>query len=270
MRKCLFSICFIFVVIIFVVNGNGEESVDFSFVVVSDLHIAEKNGIEQFKAFVEQVEAIEPKPELIVVTGDIHAKDFEKLFHELKPGIPFHVVFGNHEDRSDRKLLANMFPQDITGNDFYSFTYKNAKFIILCTAADNGDHIGHFESEGIKGEEQQIWLEKQLQEAGTSKSLSFMFTHIPPNPEGKAKNMFISSNDQKALQNLFRIYKPTAMFCGHLHKRQEFLIENVPVIVVPSLNWNFENQPAGFYQVKIKNTEFRSEFIPLKISVENK
>lgn len=264
MKKCLFFVYFIFAIFVFVVNVNGDEAIDFSFVVVSDLHAVGETDVERFKAFVKQLEELKPRPELVVITGDIFAKNFEKAFRELNPDIPFHVIFGNIEKRNDRKILANLFPNDFAENDFYSFTYKNAKFIMLCTAPDNGDHIGHFESGGIKGEEQQAWFEEQLKEAKTNKLLSFVFSHIPPSPDGKAGKLFISSNDQKALRDLFRIYKPTAMFCGHLHRKWEFSIEDVPVLIVPSLSWNRESQAIGFYQVKVKGSKFHTNFVPLK------
>ncbi|HOV32747.1 MAG TPA: metallophosphoesterase [Candidatus Hydrogenedens sp.] len=264
MRKYSFFVCFISVIFVFVVNGNAEESIDFSFVVVSDFHAVGETDIERFKTFVKQLKELTPEPELVVITGDISAQNFEKAFRELNPVIPFHVIFGNIEKRNDRKILANMFPQDFAENDFYSFNYKNAKFIMLCTAPDNGDHIGHFESGGIKGEEQQAWLEEQLKEAKTNKLLSFVFSHIPPSPDGKAGKLFISSNDQKALRDLFHIYKPTAMFCGHLHRKWEFSIEHVPVFIVPSLSWNLESQTIGFYQVKVKGSELHTKFVPLE------
>lgn len=237
-----------------------------SFVVVSDLHIAEKDGVKNFTAFVKQLDELNPKPDFVVVTGDIHAKEFEKVFNELKPPIPFHVVFGNHEKREDRKILTKMFPQDFTEKDFYSFNYKHVKCIVLCDAVDTGDHIGHFESEGIKGQEQENWLKQELNVNGKQYPFVFLFAHIPPNPEGKAGTMYLSTNDQKALREIFQECKPNAIFCGHLHKKQTFEIEEVTVFILPLLNWNFEDYPAGFYHVRTDGDEYHADFIQLNIN----
>jgi len=237
-----------------------------SFVGVSDLHVSEKDGAKNFSAFVQQVQEMDPKPDFVVITGDIHTRAFQNLYDKLKPEIPFHVVFGNHERREDRESLKQLFPEDFKENDFYSFVYKNVKCIVLCDAGDNGDHIGHFESEGIKGQEQQAWLEQELSVDRKKYPFVFVFAHIPPGPSGKAETMYLSTNDQKALREIFKKYKPSAMFCGHLHKRHEFTIEDVPVFILPSLNWNFENYPAGFYHVRIEGKVFRATFVPLNIS----
>ncbi len=261
-KQILFTLI---IIVSFITSAQAEEV---SFVVVSDLHLAEKEGVKNFTVFIKQIDELNPKPDFVVVTGDIHAKEFEKVFNELKPTIPFHVVFGNHEKRGDRKILAKMFPQDFVDNDFYSFVYKHIKCIVICDAIDMGDHVGHFESEGIKGQEQQVWFEKELNVDRKRYPFVFLFSHIPPNPAGKAETMYLSTNDQKALREIFLKYKPNAMFCGHLHKKQSFEIENVPIFILPSLNWNFEDNPAGFYHIKAQGNGYDVDFISLNIPAE--
>ncbi len=260
---------FIFTIFLLFVISINVLCDEFSFLVISDLHIAEKDGVKNFTVFIDQIKELKPKPDFVIVTGDIHAKSFQKIYQELKPEIPFHVVFGNHERREDRNTLKQMFPDDFKEKDFYSFVHKNVKCIVLCDAVDTGDHIGHFESEGIKGQEQQAWLERELNVDRKQYPFVFVFAHIPPSPDGKAETMYLSTNDQKALREIFKKYNPSAMFCGHLHKKFEFTIEDIPVFIVPSLNWNFENQVAGFYFVKIEGDKFYSEFIPLNLSSKN-
>jgi len=258
----LLSFTIFFILIIF---ARAEEV---SFVVVSDLHIAEKEGVKHFTAFVKQLDELKPKPDFVVITGDIHAKEFEKVFNELKPTIPFHIAFGNHEKREDRKILAKMFPEDFKEKDFYSFVYKQVKCIVLCDASDTGDHVGHFESEGIKGQEQQNWFEQELNIDRKQFPFIFVFAHIPPNLEGKAGNMYLSSNDQKALKEIFKKYKPNAMFCGHLHKKENCIIEETPVFILPSLNWDFENFSPEFYHVKTEGKTYHVDVIKLNIPEE--
>lgn len=258
----LLSLTIFFILTIF---ATAEEV---SFVVVSDLHIAEKEGAKHFTAFVKQLYELNPKPDFVVVTGDIHAKEFEKVFNELKPTIPFHIVFGNHEKREDRRTLAKMFPEDFKDMDFYSFTSKRVKCIILCDASDTGDHIGHFESEGIKGQDQQSWFERELNIDRKQIPFIFVFAHIPPNLEGKSGNMYLSSNDQKALREIFKKYKPNAMFCGHLHKREMYTIEETPVFILPSLNWNFEDFSPEFYHVRTEGNNYYVDTIKLNIPEE--
>ena len=138
-------------IFVFALNVWGQEEKTFSFVVVSDLHIGEKNGAEKFKFFLKQIEAIKPPPDFIVITGDIHAEPFAKVYNEIKPKYRFYVAFGNHEKKGDRDLLTQLLNLPTSSQDFYAFVHKGVKFIFLCTASNFGDHVGHFESEGIRG-----------------------------------------------------------------------------------------------------------------------
>jgi predicted phosphodiesterase len=248
-------------------SPSASQAPQFTFAVVSDLHMSEHDGPGYFKAFAQQIDALADKPEFVLVTGDIHVNHFKKALDEIKPGIPFHVVAGNHENRDAREELAKMFPNDFRGSDFYAFTHKSSLFIAMCDAATSGDHIGHLESEQIQGANQGQWLEEQLAQNSGKVDHTFIFAHIPPNPAGNISGgMFLASNDQKQLRELALKYKPTAMFFGHLHKREEFKIGETPVYVLPSLNWNFDQQPRGFMVVKVYKTGIATEFVPLKYS----
>jgi Icc-related predicted phosphoesterase len=135
----------------------------------------------------------------------------------------------------------------------------------LCDVG-NGDHIGHLNSEAIKGPEQGEWLKNQL--AGSKKTAErvFIFGHIPPHPKGTIEGgMYLSVNDQKFLRELTLEYKPTAMFFGHLHQAMNFTIGSTPVTVVRSSNWNFNHEPLGFIEVKVYKDRVATEFVPLKL-----
>lgn len=252
-------------------GGNSvEEKPVFTFAVSSDPHTSENRagepaGKEKFKRLLRQVENRSPRPDFMLIAGDIHVGPFKKVLAEAKPVIPLHVVPGNHEQRQDRDALQALFPKDFKGNDFYSFTHKGSLFIGLCDVA-NGDHIGHLNSEFIKGPEQGEWLKSQL--AGHQKTADrvFIFGHIPPHPEGKIDGgMFLAVNDQKFLRELVREYKPAGMFFGHLHHAMEFKIGSTPVFVVRSSNWNFNHEPLGFIEVKVYTDRITTEFVPLKL-----
>lgn len=239
----------------------------FTFVVVSDLHVSEKNGPEYLKAFIHQIEALPDKPDFVFVTGDIHVEPFKKVLEETKPAFPFHLALGNHETRPARDALAKLFPADFNDNDFYSFSHKNSRFIVLCDAAANGDHVGHFDSEAIKGSSQGQWLENQLSHYHKNTDHLFIFGHIPPHPRGLVEgNMFLSANDQKQLKQLTLQYKPSALFFGHLHKKMEFKMGDSPVYVLPSLNWNSDpRQLRSFMMIEVFKDRIAVEFIPLKL-----
>jgi Icc-related predicted phosphoesterase len=253
------------------VNVPTGEKPLYTFVVSSDPHISdnrtnEPTGKEKFKNLWRQATHRSPRPEFMLITGDIHVTPFTEAIAEVKSEklIPLHVVPGNHEARKDRDALQAMFPADFKGNDFYSFMYKGSLFVGLCDVG-NGDHIGHLNSEAIKGPEQGQWLKTQLADNRKKADHIFIFGHIPPHPNGSVDGgMFLSVNDQKFLRELVLEYKPTAMFFGHLHSKMEFKIGQTPVIVLRSTNWNFNQEPLGFLEVKVYKTGMTTEFVPLK------
>jgi 3',5'-cyclic AMP phosphodiesterase CpdA len=240
----------------------------FQFIVISDPHVSDDRpgqptGREKFKNLLKKIGARPERPDFILITGDIHVTAFRQALADSRSTIPLHVVPGNHERRPDRNALAALFPRDFKGADFYSFEHKGCRFIGLADAADNGDHIGHFDSEGIKGDDQGGWLKKELADHAQKASHVFIFAHIPPNPAGKAGRMFLSTNDQTYLKSLVRQYKPTALFFGHLHGRMEFQLESSPVYVLPSVNWNFGTNRREFFQVTVFKDRIQATYVPL-------
>jgi predicted phosphodiesterase len=274
MRKCVTWLPLVAILLFQApVLGNepaGKEEPVFTFAVSSDPHVAENRageptGKEKFKTLLRQVEQQSPKPDFLLICGDLHVTAFQEVLAEAKPTIPLHVVPGNHERREDRDALRTLFPNDFHDADFYSFTHKGSLFIGLCDVG-NGDHIGHFNSEAIRGPEQCEWLRGQLAEHAKAADRVFLFGHIPPHPEGTiAGGMFLSVNDQRFLRELVLEYPPTAMFFGHLHRPLEFQIGATPVIVLRSSNWNMSHEPLGFLKVNVFPKRIATEWIPLEL-----
>ncbi len=230
---------------------GGEDS--WSFAVASDPHLREDrpgelSGVDKFRKVLARLPALEPRPDFLLLLGDIHPEKLEPIVSELP--VPVHAIMGNHEHKTHRELLRKLFPQDFQGKDFYSFTHKDSLFIALCDAAA-GDHVGHFESQDItpavgQGE----WLEQQLQ-AGQKLRRCIVYGHVPPEPHCRPNYTCLSQNDGRWLQEQIRRCHPTALFFGHLHERLLFEVDGVPVHGVRSCNWNFRDEPPGFLHVKV-------------------
>jgi Icc-related predicted phosphoesterase len=193
------------------------------------------------------------KPDFILIPGDIHIGVLEAHLEKIK--IPIHLVAGNHEDSNARKRLRNLFPADFkkndTESDYYSFVHKGVRFIGLCNAGVGGEHLGQLCSEGIKPRGQCEWLEKQLNEKEFHK---IVFAHIPPEPDGLDRDMYMSRNDSRYFNKLIEQTQPTAMFFGHKHlPTTQSKIGQTKSFVVRSCCWNMENKPLGFLHVKISN-----------------
>ncbi len=243
-------------------NHLGREpQTSFSFALIADPHASEgvRDGIEQYgdakTKFFRCIEKIEnmPKdeqPDFILVLGDLH---FHAIEDELsKVNIPMHPIAGNHESVEQKKQLRQMFPKDFQINgvesDYYSFEHKGVHFIGLCNAI-SPDHIGHLCSNQIIPRGQCEWLEKELTKNEMPK---IVFAHIPIEPDGQDKHMYLTRNDSRYMAELISKYKPNAMFFGHHHlETRQFNIEDCSITILRACSWNFHNVPIGFGIVKV-------------------
>lgn len=233
----------------------------FTFAVIADPHAAqtaqwevEKYGshVDRFLRCVERMDALpeEDRPEFILLCGDIHLWALADYLDRVP--IPLHVVAGNNESGKRKEELRALFPQDfqVDGHpsDYYSFLHKGALFIAMCNAGMK-DHVGHLASEDISPPGQCEWLERELLRPEKEKIL---FAHIPPHPQGKDENMFLSRNDSRFFNDLILKTQPMAMFFGHQHHAtQEQLFGKTRSFIVRSCAWNFQSAPLGFLIVKV-------------------
>lgn len=179
----------------------------FSFVVFGDT-----KGSGAFPKVVERVKITEPIANFAVTVGDmVHLgggeqgrKDYEKLerqFGQYMRTVPSWPVWGNHEKGGGKDSKENW--HKFYGiKTRYSFTFKNAKFIILRL-------MWGPDPKYLKGE-QLAWFKKELE--GARGKHIFVFSHGPSYTVGHK-----SPGDHTLINSLCKKYKITAYFSGHDH-----------------------------------------------------
>jgi len=242
-------------------DASAEELL-YSFVAVADPHLREDSegltGVEKFELVLEKAGALSPQPDFMLLLGDIHTEKLEPMLGDIR--LPIHAIAGNHDTNEARQQLREMFPDDFHGKDFYCFEHKDSLFIGLCDALVEST-VGHFDSEGITPPVGQCeWLQQQLA-ASLDYKHTFIFAHIPPEPQNNPNDMCLAQNDSRFLHEIVKQYQPTALFFGHLHERVWFSIDGVPVYAMRSCNWNFNDEPIGFLQVSVFPQELEVYFI---------
>lgn len=236
----------------------------FSFAVLTDPHLAEKasweveaNGthVDRFLRCFEAMARLTgiEKPDFALVCGDLHPAELQKCLDRVP--MPLHVVPGNHENREARDLLRTLFPHDFQANgkpaDYYAFTHKGVRFVALCDVGA-GDHVGHLCSEAITPAGQCEWLEAELARPEAAKVL---FAHIPPEPSGADRNMYLGRNDSRYLKELFARTGPTVAFFGHQHlPTREEDVGGTRCITLRSCAWNFKGAALGFLLVTVNGS----------------
>ena len=243
--------------------AEEQPQPSFCFCVIADPHCSEapKKGLEKegtgLDRFFKAINAIkqlpdEDKPDFILLLGDIHVDALTPRLPEV--GVPIHATPGNHEsDLEKRQALRALFPGDFSiegkASDYYSFVHKGVRFISMCDAGKGGEHVGQLCSEIITPPGQCEWLERELSALEPRKIL---FAHIPPEPNGQDRNMYLSRNDSRWFNTLVQEKQPTAMFFGHLHNATaEYAIGRTRVFTVRSSCWNSGKASIGFLHVRM-------------------
>jgi 3',5'-cyclic AMP phosphodiesterase CpdA len=241
--------------------ADGE---DFCYCVVADPHCEEGAkdgltslgiGLDKFMLCIEAMSAMDKadQPDFILLAGDIHPWKLKERIADVP--FPIHAVAGNHEATKDRRnSLRDLFPDDFHDakgkiRDYYSFVHQGVRFIGVCDAGMGGEHVGQLASELILPRGQCEWIEKELAQPEARKVL---FAHIPPELEGKDRNMHLSRNDSRWFLDLVRRNGPELMFFGHVHlATEERPIGDTRSVNLRSCCWNFNRAPIGFMHVRV-------------------
>jgi 3',5'-cyclic-AMP phosphodiesterase len=212
------------------------------FVQISDLHLRDRGGSgyagrspgEYVGACIRAIEAMNPRPDFVLVTGDITdtGRREEYLYAEelLSPlSMPYYVIPGNHDSRS---AMIDVFPDSVCPvdeNGFiqYSFQYKNYDFIGLDTLDE-----GH--NDGWLCPKRLAWLEEVL--SRNPESSRIVFLHHPPVRTGIGFMDDIrlrNSNDFASI--LGSVGGETHILCGHIHRAISTLWKGCSLHICPGL-----------------------------------
>jgi hypothetical protein len=179
----------------------------FSFLWFGDTHYS-----PQFGEILKKGSAAHPDAAFFSIVGDLvsdglNRDQWDALFQyakETASRIPFMSVPGNHDNRAGlgAKMYTDLFsypmnaPAGVPKEQTYSFTYKNALFLMI-------DATSPIDS-------QTVWIEKQL--SATKAKWKIAMFHFPPyNWEEPYFDI------QKAWVPLFDKYHVDMVFGGHLH-----------------------------------------------------
>lgn len=263
--KVSFFLLFLFICLTFPLYAGNEQTgteESFSFCLIADPHASEPaghlrqgyyqygDGVDKFFACIKEIRKLpdEEKPDFIMILGDVHLWALGRYLDEVK--IPIHVISGNAETRKRKKEMRAFFPADFQKNgeesDYYAFVHKGVRFICLCNARGQ-EHIGMLCSEDIIPRGQIEWLENQLAEKEPNK---IIFAHVPTEPGGQDKNMYMCRNDSRYFNKLVEQTQPTAVFFGHLHRAtHKYKIGKSLLCTLRSCTWNLDRTPLGFMMV---------------------
>jgi Icc protein len=186
-----------------------------------------------------RVLALEPRPDAVVVTGDLadhgHPEEYEqlRLLLERFP-LPVHLVAGNHDQGP---ALAEAF-----GDTRYVVRYPDLTLVVLDSRVPDG-------AAGRLGPDQLGWLDDQL--AAAAGRPAAICLHHPPVGVGFPGMDAIRLADGDRLADVVRRHPHVArVLAGHLHRVATATFAGTTVSVAPSTfrqtDLRLTDGPVGF------------------------
>ncbi|MBQ4099498.1 MAG: metallophosphoesterase [Clostridia bacterium] len=224
----------------------------FSFAHVSDSQHSSGNG-NQFGSVLSKIVGVN---DFVLHTGDVvEWSEYEDEWKSMLHGnfaylskLPIMAISGNHEttyqagSNETYKHFNNKIPYQTTKKGyFYSFTYGNAKFIMLNTNVLEGNKLKN---------DQYEYLVNELK--NNDKTWTFVALHNPLYSAGSwgsnpAKNQ-ISLSLQKQLSGIFAEYGVDVVLQGHDH----VISRTLPIKAdgtTSSETWNLDNASGVSYSI---------------------
>lgn len=188
----------------------------FSFAVVGD----NRGGNNVFREILKDISR-DPGILFVINLGDTvqsaTERNYSYLFNVVNKYLtkPLLVVPGNHEVKGDSGIFRK-----VLGRCYYSFHVGSAAFIILsCT-----------DTRGIDPK-QKVWLKKELAKFQKLRH-RLIFMHYPLfDPDKFFFSHAVSKKAALDLLTLFKKYRVTMIFAGHIHGFFEGVWDTIPFVV---------------------------------------
>ena len=230
-------------------------------VFLSDTHIPgdpseERHSTNPVKNFAEVREAIlklDHKPQGVIITGDVafldgRLEDYRQLAAQTAPytqnGVPVHIAFGNHDNLDNFYAVFSDLEKDaspVVNKHITVLETPNVNLFLL-------DSLYITNASGFLGWEQLNWLRRELNARKDKPAL--LFAHH--NLDNGAGTMM----DREEFWNVVKSAPQVkAYIYGHTHVYRQAVRDNVHLINLPALGWEFQSgrQPLGWSDAEISN-----------------
>lgn len=236
----------------------------FTFVHLTDMHVTtRRQGHEGYRKCIESIRALNPKPDFVLMGGDLafdgnyteKAEFVEqiRLYKEITDslGLPYYNCMGNHDVlgwSARRKVslddpgLGKKHIMDALGweKSYYPFDRAGWHFVVLDSIYPVQGKDGPVYEPRI-GREQLEWLGRDLGKAAGRPTVAV--THIAAfcnegqiagKPEAKAMDGSMVIWDTKDLRTVLERHKVKALLQGHSHRAEEYRFNGVGYVTSPA------------------------------------
>ena len=211
------------------------------------------NPVKNFSEVREAVLKLAHKPQGIVITGDVaylqgKPEDYRQVAAQFTPytqnGIPVHIAFGNHDNIDNFYAVFTDLKKEASPvvNKYVTvLETPNVNLFLLDSLYVTG-------ASGFMGWEQLSWLRKELNVRKDKPALLFAHHNLDNSAGALMDREEFWSVVKSAPQVKAYIY-------GHTHVYRQAVRDNVHLINLPALGWEFQSgqQPLGWSDVEISD-----------------
>ena len=198
------------------------------------------NTAERLRAAVEAVNGLRPRPDLVILTGDLTNDEEEgsyllvqSMLAQLKA--PLYLAVGNHDARRPfrRIMMGEVNPQ--SDPIHYTFRRNGYRFIVL-------DSLQEGKITGSVDKTQLSWLEDTLSDS--SETFTIVCLHHPPVPTGvRWMDSMMLQQPDRLLRVLDRHPSVRWVLCGHVHHAFSINRGRITYLTAPSVSFQFRQDP---------------------------
>jgi 3',5'-cyclic AMP phosphodiesterase CpdA len=196
----------------------------------------------RFQEAVDAVNTIHPKPDLVIVTGDLVEQptkaSYESLIkHMERFDLPVYVIPGNHDDPDLMKECFSGTKYYPTQNEWGSYSLDLGEInLIALDSVNNGHELPMFEDAQCQ------WLHDELVK---NKKPTMIALHHPPIRTGIAFADLADPEWSKGLVETVSSHDHVKLIiCGHIHTSLSSQIGNVPVFCWGSSAYELLSHPG--------------------------
>ena len=231
---------------------------------ITDTHIRAKGKLlhhmvptaRYLKRAIAQLEALGPRPDLVVATGDLVDRGKPKEYRRLRKllarlSLPLLVLPGNHDDREAfRHAFADAPYLPRRGPLHYAVDVGTVRIIALDTTRP-GHPGGELDAARL------TWLDARLCEAATRPTLIFM--HHPPFLTGVGPMDAHGFRGREAFEALIARHRHVVRIaCGHVHRALAQVVGSTLATTAPSTAPQLvvDRTAAGWYGIRLEPAAF--------------
>jgi len=185
---------------------------------------------------VAQLRAFEPRPDVVLVTGDLANKPDQRSYEILREklstlGAPVYVIPGNHDGRTELRETFRDWGYLPPDGEFLHYTIEEhaLRLIGLDTVIPGAEG-------GCMCADRLAWLDARLGEAPARPTLIFM--HHPPFKTGIRFMDKFGFEGADALETVVRGHPQVEwVLCGHMHRQIQTRWGGTVVSTAPSISF---------------------------------